>query len=141
MNLSPLPSLFLAVVVLLLGTLINRRVALLARYNIPDPITGGLLFAAGASIVIAVWGVKLGIDQTVKPTLLLMFFAGVGLSSDLRQLKAGGKALVLFLIVLLPYVLVQNVVGFGMTKVPQSTSRSSFPSSIRATFSEPTSSG
>ena len=116
MNLAPLPSLFLAVVVLLIGTLVNRRVALLSRYNIPDPITGGLLFAAGASIVIAVWGAKLGIDQTVKPTLLLMFFAGVGLSSDLRQLKAGGKALVLFLLVLLPYVLVQNVVGVGMAQ-------------------------
>lgn len=116
MNLPPLPSLFLAIVVLLVGTLVNRRVALLSRYNIPDPITGGLLFAAGASLVIAVWGAKLGIDQTFKPTLLLMFFAGVGLSSDLRQLKAGGKALVIFLIVLLPYVLVQNVVGVGMTQ-------------------------
>ena len=116
MSLAPLPSLFLAIVVLLIGTWINRRVAILSRYNIPDPITGGLLFAAIASIVTAIWAFKVGIDQTIKPTLLLMFFAGVGMSSDLRQLKAGGKALVIFLIVLLPYVLVQNVVGVGMTK-------------------------
>ena len=117
MNLAPLPSLLLAVVVLLIGTAVNRRVGILSRYNIPDPITGGLLFAAIASVVLAVWGFKVGIDQTIKPTLLLMFFAGVGLSSDLRQLKAGGKALILFLLVLLPYVLAQNVVGVGMTQV------------------------
>src|SRR5262245_15931882 len=116
MRLDTLSSLLAAVVVLLIGTWINRRVTLLSRYNIPDPITGGLLFAAIASVVIAVWGWKLGIDQSIKPTLLLMFFAGVGLSSNLRLLKAGGKALILFLIVLLPYVVVQNVVGVGMTQ-------------------------
>ena len=45
MTLDPLSSLLAAVVVLLIGTLINRRVAFLSMYNIPDPITGGLLFA------------------------------------------------------------------------------------------------
>ena len=52
MNLDPLSSLLAAVVVLLIGTLVNRRVALLSKYNIPDPITGGLLFAAIASVVL-----------------------------------------------------------------------------------------
>ena len=50
MNLDPLSSMLAAVVVLLIGTLVNRRVELLSRYNIPDPITGGLLFAVIASI-------------------------------------------------------------------------------------------
>ena len=40
-----------------------------------------------------------------------MFFAGVGMCADLRMLKQGGKALVLFLMVLLPFIIVQNVVG------------------------------
>ena len=44
MALDALTSLLVAVVVLLAGTLINRKVSVLARYNIPDPITGGLLF-------------------------------------------------------------------------------------------------
>src|SRR5690606_8217843 len=33
-------SLLAALVVLLIGTLVNRRVGLLSKYNIPDPITG-----------------------------------------------------------------------------------------------------
>src|SRR5262245_32775407 len=93
MNLDPLNSLLAAVLVLLIGTLVNRRVALLSRYNIPDPITGGLLFAAIASVVAAAVDFQVVIDQTIKPTLLLMFFAGVGMCADLRQLKQGGKAL------------------------------------------------
>ena len=102
MSLDPLTSLLAAVVVLLIGTLVNRRVRLLSTYNIPDPITGGLLYAAIASIVWATLAFRVGIDQTIKPVLLLMFFAGVGMCADLRLLKRGGKALVLFLLVLPP---------------------------------------
>jgi ESS family glutamate:Na+ symporter len=49
--------------------------------------------------------------------LLLMFFAGVGMSADLRMLKRGGRALVLFLIVLFPYILVQDAVGVAIAKL------------------------
>src|SRR5436190_5430018 len=117
MTLQPLSSLLLAVVVLLVGTLVNRRVAFLSRYNIPDPITGGLLFAVAASVIAEVTGFKLAIDQTIKPTLLLMFFAGVGMGADLRLLKVGGKALVIFLLILFPYIVVQNGVGLTMAKL------------------------
>jgi ESS family glutamate:Na+ symporter len=113
MSLDPLSSLLAAVLVLLVGTLVNRRVGFLSKYNIPDPITGGLLFAVLASIALAASGFKLGIDQTIKPTLLLMFFAGVGMCADLRMLGKGGKALVIFLLVLFPFILVQNVVGIA----------------------------
>src|SRR5688500_20298908 len=55
-------------------------------------------------------------DQSIKPVLLLMFFAGVGMCADLRMLKQGGKALVLFLRVLLPFIVVQNAVGVAVAK-------------------------
>lgn len=122
MRLDPLLSLLAALLVLLVGTWLNRRIHLLARYNIPDPITGGLLFAAIASVVTSAGGGTLVIDQTLKPLLLLLFFAGVGMGADLRQLGRGGKALAIFLVVLFPYILVQNGVGvasaFGLDLHP-----------------------
>ena len=117
MNLDPLGSVLAAVVVLLIGTLVNRSVALLSKYNIPDPITGGLLFAAAASVLVTATGFKVGIDQTIKPLFLLMFFAGVGMCADLRMLKRGGKALAIFLVILFPYILVQNGVGVAVAKL------------------------
>ena len=117
MSLDPLHSLLAAVVVLLAGTLVNRRVSILSKYNIPDPITGGLLFALLASIAMAATDFKIVIDQTVKPVLLLMFFAGVGMCADLRMLKQGGKALAIFLVVLFPYIIVQNAVGVAAAKM------------------------
>ena len=116
MSLDPLTSLLAAVVVLLIGTMVNRSVPLLSRYNIPHPITGGLLFAVVASIVWLSLSFKVGIDQTIKPVLLLMFFAGVGMCADLRTLGAGGKALAIFLVVLFPYILVQNFAGVVTAK-------------------------
>jgi ESS family glutamate:Na+ symporter len=116
MSLDPIASLLAAVLVLLVGTLVNGRVGLLSKYNIPDPITGGLIFAAIASVALAAGGFRIGIDQTIKPVLLLMFFAGVGMSADLRLLKRGGKALAVFLVVLFPYILVQNGVGVAVAK-------------------------
>jgi ESS family glutamate:Na+ symporter len=113
MQLESLSSLLAALAVLLVGTLLNRRIGFLAHYNIPDPVTGGLLFAVLASAVAAATGFRLDLNQTIKPVLLLLFFAGVGMGADLRQLKRGGKALAIFLLVLLPYILVQNAVGIA----------------------------
>jgi ESS family glutamate:Na+ symporter len=117
MSFNPLVSLLAAIAMLLIGTVVNRKVAFLARYNIPDPITGGLIFAVLASIALATADFRLTFDQAIKPVFLLMFFSGVGLCADLRQLKRGGKALVIFLIVLLPFILLQNLVGVGMARL------------------------
>src|SRR5690606_15302091 len=68
-------------------------------------------------IVWAASDFRVQLNQTLKPVLLLMFFAGVGMSADLRLLKRGGKALLLFLLVLLPYILVQDAVGVAIAKL------------------------
>jgi glutamate:Na+ symporter, ESS family len=116
MSLDPLATLLVAAVVLLIGAFINRRVGFLAHYNIPDPITGGLLFAAIASLIWVTTDFELAIDQTIKPHLLLMFFAGAGLCADLRLLKRGGKALAILLALLFPFVILQNLVGIIVAK-------------------------
>jgi ESS family glutamate:Na+ symporter len=116
MNLESLSSLFAATVVLLIGTVLNRKVPFLAKYNIPDPISGGLFFALIASAVSSTTGFALAVDQTTKPLLLLLFFAGVGLCADLRKLRHGGKALAIFLVVLFPYIIVQNAVGIAAAR-------------------------
>jgi ESS family glutamate:Na+ symporter len=115
--LGSLTSLLAALIVLLIGALLNRSVPILAKYNIPDPITGGLLFAMLASATWAATGFTLTIDESMKPVLLLMFFAGVGMCADLRMLKRGGKALIVFLMVLLPFIVAQNAVGLAFAKL------------------------
>lgn len=114
MTLQPLHTLLIAALVLLLGRGVNRLIPFLSRYNIPDPITGGLLFAIAVAIMGAFSDMRLDFDVTLKPTLLLAFFAAVGLSADLSLLKQGGRRLLKFVLAMIPFLILQNLVGVLM---------------------------
>ena len=113
MSLSAVATLFATACVLLLGTVVNRSVPFLSRYAIPDPVTGGLIFALGAWAAQAISGFEFRFDPVMSRPLLLAFFATVGLSADFRDLARGGLVLVRYLAVLAPFVAFQNVVGMG----------------------------
>jgi ESS family glutamate:Na+ symporter len=114
MSLDPLQSLLLALACLLAGGVLNRRVGFLAQYNIPAPVTGGLVFAALVSAATALSGFRLDINSVLKPVLLLLFFGGVGLGADLGRLGSGGRALARFLLVLAPFIVLQNLLGIAL---------------------------
>ena len=116
-SLDVLPSLLAACVVLLLGTLLSQRVALLARYSIPRPIIGGVLFAIIAAVLIRTTGRGIAMASTAKSDLLLLFFACLGLTSDLRLLLRGGSRLIRFLVALVPFLLAQDALGVLMAKL------------------------
>lgn len=105
-------SLLAATAVLFLGTAANRSIPLLSNYNIPDPITGGILFAVFAAVAAYFWDASVSLDVSSKPVLLLLFFASIGMTADLRLLAKGGAKLVIFLAgVCIPFVVLQNIVG------------------------------
>lgn len=111
---SPSQSLLLCCLVLLAGRFLTSRVGFLQRYSIPDPIVGGLIFALGASALATWGGVKIVLETTMGPTLLLLFFGCVGLTANLKLLGQGGTRLVSLLLVLAPFLIFQNLIGLGM---------------------------
>lgn len=113
MTLNTVATLLATACVLLLGTLVNRSVPALSRYAIPDPVTGGLIFALAAWAAQAATGFELRFDPVMSRPLLLAFFATVGLSADFRDLAKGGLVLLRYLLVLAPFVALQNVVGMA----------------------------
>ena len=110
-SLDTLSSLLAACLVLLLGTIVTRRVAALERYSIPSPVVGGLLFALAVVVLSRMTGQAVVLQNSVKTDLLLLFFACVGLTSDLRLLLRGGPRLLRFLAALLPFLVLQNALG------------------------------
>jgi ESS family glutamate:Na+ symporter len=113
MTLSTVETLFATACVLLLGTMVNRAVPVLSRYAIPDPVTGGLIFALAAWGAQAWTGFEVRFDPAMSRPLLLAFFATVGLSADFRDLARGGLVLLRYLAVLAPFVALQNVFGIA----------------------------
>ncbi len=97
--------------VFLLGARLTRKVALLREFNIPEPVTGGLIAAAIFALFTAVSGIGLSFETAARDYFLVVFFAGIGLNARLSDLLSGGKILALLLVLTLGTIIVQNVVG------------------------------
>jgi ESS family glutamate:Na+ symporter len=88
-TLSVLPSLLAGCLVLIMGDLLVKRVAVLARFSIPAPIVGGLLFAVAALLLNRTGGLRFAFDTSAKTPFLLLFFAAIGLTADFALLRRG----------------------------------------------------
>ncbi len=99
--------------VYLIGARINARFSILRRFNIPEPVTGGLLAAFILLALHLLFDLDVAFDLAARDVFLVLFFAGIGLNARLSDLIAGGKPLVLLIILTLVVILAQNVIGVG----------------------------
>ncbi|WP_171206865.1 sodium/glutamate symporter [Ruegeria sp. HKCCA0235A] len=97
--------------VYLLGARINSKVAVLRQFNIPEPVTGGLLASLVVLLLYLFANVELSFELQTRDALLVLFFAGIGLNARLSDLIAGGKPLLILLILTLVTIVAQNVIG------------------------------
>ncbi|WP_416042232.1 sodium/glutamate symporter [Edwardsiella ictaluri] len=106
-----------ATLVLLLGRQMVQKIPLLTKYTIPEPVAGGLLVALALLILKKSIGFEVDFDMSLKDPLMLAFFATIGLNANLASLRAGGKALSIFLFVVVGLLIVQNAIGISMAKL------------------------
>ncbi|MBN6524013.1 sodium/glutamate symporter [Acinetobacter pittii] len=107
-------TLISAVIVLLLGRFLVNRIDFLKRYNIPEPVAGGLVAAVVSLLVHTVWGYSIVFSSELQTSFMLVFFASIGLSANFMKLKEGGTALIIFLICVASFIVVQNAVGMSL---------------------------
>lgn len=106
-----LVSFTLAILVFFAGVSLNQLIKPLHRWNIPEPVTGGLVAAIVTLLAYVVLGVEINFSLNARDMLLLYFFTGIGLNSKLSDLIAGGRPLVILLALTLAYLVIQNVVA------------------------------
>ena len=112
-QLDLLSTILVAFLVLFTGRALIARSTFLARFSIPAPVVGGVIAAILLAVLDVAGGIRIGFDMALRDNLLLMFFTTVGLSADARMLARGGPKLVIFLIVSVAFIAVQNAVGIG----------------------------
>ncbi|MFW2178387.1 MULTISPECIES: sodium/glutamate symporter [unclassified Moraxella] len=110
-------TLILATLVLLLGRFLVKRVKFLSDFNIPEPVAGGLVAAGIVYALNLLLGWSFNFQKELQTACMLMFFASIGLSADFSRLKAGGKPLVVFLVVVSGFIMLQDTVGVVMAKI------------------------
>ncbi len=113
LSIGALESFLIAIAVLFLGHFINSKIDLFKRYNIPEPIVGGLIVAFAITIL-HFQGISLEFSLPLQNTFMLMFFSTVGLAANYTQLLKGGTKVFLFLAVASFYIIIQNAVGVGL---------------------------
>ena len=108
---DPVQTLGIAIVVLYAGMLVIRHTAFLRNNDIPIPVVGGLLFAVITGLAYGQFGLLLQFDMALKEPMMLAFFASIGLGADLRMLARGGPQLLLFGVICLAYLILQDGIG------------------------------
>jgi ESS family glutamate:Na+ symporter len=111
-----LVSFTLAILLLFLGKTLVQKNALLRQYCIPESVVGGFVCAAVTSLLYFGLNIQVEFDLQVRDTLLLYFFAGIGLKSDMRQLLKGGRPLLILLVLAGVFIVLQNALGMGVAE-------------------------
>ena len=104
----------LAVIILILGRFLRKKVKFFETYCIPSPVVGGFLFAIINLILRKSNLVIFEFDNTLQSFFMTLFFTSIGFNASWRLLKVGGRKVVMFLIMAVTLVVLQNVVAVGV---------------------------
>ncbi|HWN84752.1 MAG TPA: sodium/glutamate symporter [Vicinamibacterales bacterium] len=114
MSLDLIQTVAFAGVALFLGYFLKRQLPVLARYNIPAPVVGGLPLAALFAFVNRGTPPLIAFDTALQVPLQNAFFASVGFGASFRVLARGGPLVLVMMIVASIAAVLQNVVGGGV---------------------------
>lgn len=108
-------TLALSVVVLMLGQFLKQKINFLEKFCIPSPVVGGLIFSVLTCILYSTGVVEFTFDDTLREVCMVFFFTSVGFQANLKVLKSGGKALAIFLGLVIALIYMQNLLAVGVS--------------------------
>ena len=106
-----------AVLVLLLGNYLRKKINFLEKFCIPAPVIGGLLFAIFTCICYTTGIIEFSFDDTLREVCMVFFFTSVGFQANLKVLKSGGRSLIVFLGLVIVLIFSQNLLAIGLSQL------------------------
>lgn len=110
-------TLAVAVLVLLLGNYLKKKIYFLQKFCIPAPVIGGLIFAIMTCICYVTGIAEFSFNDTLREVCMVFFFTSVGFQANLKVLKSGGKSLIVFLGLVIALIILQNLTAVGLAKL------------------------
>jgi glutamate:Na+ symporter, ESS family len=111
---GPMLAFTIGIIVLFIGKRINGSVSFLREFSIPEPVTGGLLFSLLTALVYVLGDVAINFKLEARDFLLVYFFTTIGINASLKDLIAGGKPLIILLVITIVYMVMQNLLGISV---------------------------
>ena len=115
-ELTQLETFAVAMIVLFIGNQLSSRVYFLQKYNIPDPVVGGLAFSILTGFLYLQFDFTFSFDNQLKDTMMLAFFTTVGLGANAKLLAKGGTAVIRFCFIAVGFLILQDLVGILLAK-------------------------
>ena len=110
-------TLGIAVVVLLVGAWLKKKIRALDKFCVPAPVVGGLLYALIMFVLYLYGIVEIHYDETLKNVCMVFFFTSVGFQANIKVLKKGGVGLIIFLAVVVGMIFAQNGLAILIAKI------------------------
>ena len=114
MQLGENETVIIAILVLFFGKFLTRKVRFLREYNIPEPVSGGLIASLVFGALYLFFDLEFRFALELRDTLLIVFFTTIGLSSRFTTLIQGGKPLLVLLVIAVAYLFLQNFTGIAV---------------------------
>ncbi|MCD6597828.1 MAG: sodium/glutamate symporter [Bacteroidales bacterium] len=111
MELDSRQTIIVAILVLFLGKYLNKKFNFLRKYNIPEPVTGGLVASLFFGLLYMLFDLNLNFSTHYRDILLIIFFTAIGLSTEVRSIIKGGRVLLIITVFAIGYIFVQNYIG------------------------------
>lgn len=80
-----------AIIVLLIGMLVRKKVRFFTKYCIPAPVIGGLIFSIVTTILRSANILEFDFDTTLQSFFQIMYFCTIGFAASFKMLKVGGS--------------------------------------------------
>lgn len=107
----------IGVLVLFIGKRLNDKLRLLRELSIPEPVTGGLLFSILFALLYLGSGYAVEFELRARDILLVYFFTTIGINARAGDLLAGGRPLVILLVITIGFMFAQNLTGVGVASL------------------------
>jgi ESS family glutamate:Na+ symporter len=107
-------ALTFGIIAYFLGAWLTRRFRWLSVYSIPEPVSGGLVAAVLALLVVGGTGRVIEYDLAARDALLVYFFTTLGLNARLADLRKGGSVLAIMLALTLVFMVLQAMAGVAV---------------------------
>ncbi|TQV85957.1 sodium/glutamate symporter [Aliikangiella coralliicola] len=112
-NVDSFLSYTIGILVFFIGVHLNKKFSVLRNFNIPEPVTGGLIAALIVFAIYLIADVEIQFELDTRDRLLVYFFTAIGLNARLSDLIDGGKPLFILLVLTLSFIVIQNVIGLA----------------------------
>ncbi len=115
-KLDMIQTVALAISIYYLGLWLKNKISLLEKFCIPVPLIGGIIFALLNFVLRQNNLIVLTLDITLQNIFMTMFFTTIGLGASLKLIKKGGLKVIIFFLLALTLVVLQDIVGITIAK-------------------------